>query len=66
MKGDERDPNEPFAVYADHAANLVGLSLAPEHRPGVAMNLALLSGIARQLSGFPLPDPLGPAPVFEP
>ena len=66
MKGDELDPNEPFAVYADLAASLIVLPLSSEHRPGVAANLALMSGIARQLFSLPLPDTLGPAPVFEP
>ena len=62
----EPDPNAPFADYALHAARLLDLPLADEHRPGVAANLALLAGLAGSLAAFPLPAATPPAPVFEP
>jgi hypothetical protein len=44
----------------------IGLEVDPAYRPGVAAYLAELLDAAALLAGFPLPDDVEPAPVFEP
>jgi hypothetical protein len=50
---------EPSQVeaYVDAQCALLGLSLAPEHRPGVVRYLQLVIGMAPRVMDFPL----GPA-----
>lgn len=59
---------KPFdaAAYTDAAAATHGLSIAPEHRPGVIENVALLHRMAHAVIEFPLPDDVEAAPVFTP
>ncbi len=52
--------------YIDAAADLIGLALAPEHRPGVKLNLERIAEMAALVMEFPLPDECEPAPVFTP
>jgi hypothetical protein len=59
------DPAEANA-YLDAAAALLGLSVAPEHRPGVLLNLERLAAMAQLLDGAPLGRDDEPAPVFRP
>jgi hypothetical protein len=60
------EKSDHIAAYVDQAAALLGLTLAPEHRPGVVASLTLLGEIAGPLLDFPLPETLDAAPVFEP
>ena len=53
-------------VYVDQASRLVGLPIAPEHRPGVVRNIALIARMASLVTSFPLPPTEEPAPVFVP
>ena len=55
-----------IAAYVDQAAGLLGLTLAEEHRHGVAAQMDVLAGIAAPLLEFPLSAQVEPAPVFEP
>jgi hypothetical protein len=48
----------------DEAAALIGLALAPEHRPGVLLNLQRIAKMAVMVVDFPVPDNSEPAPVF--
>jgi hypothetical protein len=57
---------ETITAYVDQAARLVGLSLTPEQRDGVARNLAGTFAAARLVMEFPLPDDVDAAPVFHP
>jgi Protein of unknown function (DUF4089) len=50
----------------DGAAAILGLHVLPEHRPGIAANLALLSRHAAIALAVPLPPEAEPAPVFRP
>lgn len=51
--------------YMDAAAEALGLSIAPEWRPGVAGFLAIAAGMAATVEAAPLDeDELSPAPVF--
>ena len=53
-------------AYADAAAALVGLPLAPAHRPGVVLNLERIAQMAALVMEFALPEETDPAPVFAP
>ena len=53
-------------AYVEQASRLVGLTIAPEHRPGVAGNMALIARMADLVMGLPLAVEDEPAPVFEP
>lgn len=46
-------------------ASALRLEIAPEHAPGVQQNLALAETLAGLVMGFPLPDEVEPAPIFE-
>lgn len=50
----------------DATAALLGLPLAPEHRPGVLRYFALATGMAAQVMGLPLGPEDEPAAVFVP
>lgn len=52
--------------HVDAAAALIGLPLAPEHRPGVVMYLGLAAKLADLLMDFPLGPEDEPAAVFVP
>jgi hypothetical protein len=43
-----------FERYVDAQAELLGLTIAPEHRPGVVRYLQLVAGIAPRVMDFPL------------
>lgn len=51
-------------AYATQAAAAVGLRIAPEHRPGVVMNLALAARMAALVEGMPLTPQDEAAPVY--
>ncbi len=58
--------SKPFdaGTYVDAAAAALDLPIAPEHRPGVVLNLERLAAMARLVMEFPLADEIEPAPVF--
>lgn len=60
------DPSNPVAAYVEHAAALLDLPLAEEHRPGVLANVERLRTVAAPLLSFPLPPELDAAPAFVP
>lgn len=41
-------------AYVDASAALMGLPIAPEHRPGVLRYMALAAGLAQRVTDFPL------------
>jgi hypothetical protein len=43
-----------FEAWMDAQAALLGLPIAPEHRPGVLRYLQLVAGIAPRVMEFPL------------
>ncbi len=59
---------EPFdaEAYVEQASRLVGVAIAPDHRPGVIENMAILAQVAALVMDFPLPETIEPAPVFNP
>jgi Protein of unknown function (DUF4089) len=50
----------------DQLAHLIGLPLAPEHRPGVIANFERTTTIAQLVMEFPLGDEVEVAPIFQP
>lgn len=50
----------------DAQSELLGLPIAPEHRPGVVLNLERLAEQAALITGFPLGPEDEPAPVYRP
>jgi hypothetical protein len=62
MKTDESD----LETHVDLAAAAVGLTIAPDHRPGVIVNLRRTAEVARLVTEFPIPDTVEAAPVFRP
>ncbi|MDP9012110.1 MAG: DUF4089 domain-containing protein [Pseudomonadota bacterium] len=50
----------------DAIAELLGLHLLPEHRPGVIQNFALLTAQAELFMEFELDERIEMAPVFRP
>jgi len=61
--------SEPVRVTdadVERLAAQVGLSIAPESRAAVAQHLAGLLAAARILDEFTLPEPIEPAPRFDP
>jgi len=52
--------------HVDATAALIGLPLAPEHRPGVLTYFALAARLAGPLMDFPLTTADEPAEVFVP
>jgi len=63
MNDTQRPAPDP-ATYAEAAAALLGLPLAPAHRPGVEMNLRLAARMAALVEGLPLTPADEPAPIF--
>ncbi|PZW50327.1 uncharacterized protein DUF4089 [Humitalea rosea] len=59
------DPTDALA-YAEAAAALIGLPLAPAHLPGVAANLAVAARMAAIVMAVPLTPADEAAPVFVP
>lgn len=57
---------EDLGAYVDSASKLIGLRIAPEHRPGVIQAMAVITGAAALVMEFPLPVDVEAAPVFEP
>ena len=68
--GDSADPgladSHELLAYIHQAAALTGLSIAPEHLPGVVANLERMQTIAQLVTEFPLLDTVEAAPTFEP
>ena len=58
-------PLDPEALMAA-LLPATGIPIDPAWRAAVAANLRVAAGIAANLQGFPLPDAVEPAPVFEP
>ena len=58
-------PFDPEAVI-DAMVPLLGLAVAPDHRPGIATNLAVTAALAALVLDFPLDDHAEPAAVFTP
>jgi hypothetical protein len=50
----------------DVLADLMGLTIASEHRPGIIANLERNAELAQLLIEFPIPDEVEIAPVFQP
>lgn len=50
----------------DAMSRLIGLPILPEHRAGVALNLARLMVQARLVQSVALPEETEPASVFTP
>ncbi len=60
--------DSPIALdsLVDLTAQLIGLTLDPEHRPGVIANMERNAAIAQQVMEFELTDGIEAAPVFQP
>jgi hypothetical protein len=61
-------PDSPIALdsFVDLMAQLIGLTLDPEHRPGVIANMERNTAIAQRVMEFELSDEIEAAPVFQP
>lgn len=59
---------KPFDVEAliDAVAPVMQLEIAPEHRPGVKLNLKTAAKMAALVEHVTLPDDTEPAPVYRP
>ena len=55
-----------LAAHIDAAPALVGLAIAPEYRPGVALHLRAIANAATAVLALPLDGEAEPAPVFTP
>lgn len=53
-------------TYVDRGAEVMGLGLRPEDRPGVIANFERIVAIADLVMEFPLSDDIEIAPIFEP
>jgi hypothetical protein len=51
-------------AYMDASASVLGLTIAPEWRAAVRVNLEVTFRMAALVEGFELPDEAEPAPVF--
>ncbi len=60
------EPKPDLATLVDLTAQLIGLELHPEHRPGVIENLERTAAIAKLVMEFPLPDLTESATTFQP
>jgi hypothetical protein len=58
-------PPDPEALMAA-LLPATGIPADPAWQAAIAANLRVAAGIAASLQGFPLPDDVEPAPVFEP
>lgn len=54
------------SAYVTAASDIIGLALAPAHRPGVISNMEQIADRARLVMEFPLSDEDEPATVFHP
>ena len=54
------------AAYVQQTAQLLNLSIPPEHMASVIENFERIHAIAQPVLDFPLPDILEAAPRFEP
>lgn len=64
MTGQPEDLIDPEALI-DAMTPLLGLPVGPEHRPGVAANLAVMTRLAGLVVSCPLDDREDPAAVYE-
>jgi hypothetical protein len=55
---------DDIEAFVAAAARIVDVPLAPEHQPGVVMNLQRITAMARLVNEFQLPPDVEPAPVF--
>jgi hypothetical protein len=62
----ESAPPVNLEPLVDQLAQLIGLPLAPEHRPGVLANFDRTATIAQMVMEFPLGDEVEVAPIFQP
>ena len=53
-------------AYVQQTAQLLNLSIPPEHMASVVENFERIQAIAQPVLDFPLPDALEAAPRFEP
>lgn len=60
---DAERPFDPDAVI-DAMAPLLGLTIEPDDRPGIALNLTVTARFARLVLDAPVDDEVEPAPVF--
>ena len=61
-------PDSSIALdsLVDLMAQLIGLTLDPEHRPGVIANMERNAAIAQRVMEFEISDEIEAAPVFYP
>lgn len=57
---------QTIEACVDATAELLGLPIAPEHRPGVLRYFALAASFAAQTYGLAIDDKADPAGVFVP
>jgi len=53
-------------AHVDAAAKLIGLPIAPAHRPGVVLYMGVLAAAAALVMEFPQAEEVEAAPVFAP
>lgn len=58
--------SQHIEAFVDAAADAVGMTIAPAHRPGVLAYFALAEGLAQQVFGMPLVVADDPAEAFTP
>lgn len=58
--------DDEIAAYVDAAAAMLGLPIAPAHRPGVLRYFALAARMAAVIDAVPLSPNDDPAPTFTP
>jgi 1-carboxybiuret hydrolase subunit AtzG-like len=52
-------------AWLDANAALLGITIAPEWRDAVRLNLRITRDLAQRVMEFQLPDDADPAPVFQ-
>ena len=57
---------QQIKAYIESASAALGLTIAPEHMPGVVENFARLAAIAAQVNAFELGPEDEAAPVWRP
>ena len=60
------DPGFDAGACVDATAALLGLPIAPAHRPGVVAYFELAAAMAERVMGLPLAETDEPAEVFRP
>lgn len=58
--------SDALETAMDGTAALIGLTIAPEHRPGVLMNFRRAADLASLFTEFPLADHDEAAPIYCP